>query len=203
MNEAVASNPEDWNRVAEISRKAIRDAEPTRTIVLGSNRWNSALTFDQLRIHDDREVILTFHYYLPMLITHYQANWWPDSMLYEGPLQYPGQPIPPERLARLPEATRAKLAALNEPYDRARMARDFEQPLAAAQRSGLPLYCGEFGVYAKTPQPLRLAWCRDVVSLFKEYGIAWANWDYKGGFALVVNGKSTGIAETMLKVWRD
>ena len=34
--------------------------------------------------------------------------------------------------------------------------------------------------------------------LLTEYGIAWANWDYKGGIALAGNGKSTGIAENLL-----
>ena len=203
MNEAVATNPDDWNRVATQAFQAIRSLEPKRTIVLGSNRWNSALTFDQLQIPDDRETILTFHYYLPMLITHHQANWWPDGMLYNGPLQYPGRPIAPENLARVSEPARSKLEALNEPYDRAHMVRDFAQPLAAAKRTGMPLYCGEFGVYSTVQQPVRLAWYRDVITAFKEHNIAWANWDYKGGFALVDGqGKSTGIAETMIGAWR-
>jgi len=198
MNEAVATDPKDWNRVAMMAYQAIRAREPRRTIVLGSNRWNSALTFDELEVPDDRNTILTFHYYLPMLITHYQANWWSESSLYEGPLQYPGQPIPAATLARLPEATRTRLAPLNTPYDRKTMIADFAKPLSVAKRSGLPLYCGEFGVYDKTPQPVRLAWYRDIVSAFKEHGIAWANWDYKGGFALVKDGKSTGIAEALM-----
>jgi endoglucanase len=43
------------------------------------------------------------------------------------------------------------------------------------------------------------AWYRDMISVFAEHGIAWANWDYKGGFGLVDReGKSTGIAEIML-----
>jgi endoglucanase len=78
------------------------------------------------------------------------------------------------------------------------MVADLAQPLAAAKRTGLPLYCGEFGVFIMTPQPARLAWYRDIASVFREYGIGWANWDYKGGFALVQDGKSTGIAEVLL-----
>jgi len=203
MNEAVATDPADWNRVATLAFKALRTMEPQRTIVLGSNRWNSALTFDQLQVPEDKEMLLTFHHYLPMLITHHQANWWPEGMLYNGPLQYPGRPIPEAHLAQVPEPARSQLAALNQPYDRAAMVADFAQPLAVAKRTGLSLYCGEFGVYSTVPQPVRLAWYRDVIAVFKEYGIAWANWDYKGGFALVDGqGRSTGIAEAMLGVWR-
>jgi endoglucanase len=203
MNEAVATDPADWNRVAMLAFQAIRKLEPHRTIVLGSNRWNSALTFDQLQIPDDGETVLTFHYYLPMLITHHRANWWPEGMLYDGPLQYPGQPIPAANLAGMAEPARSRLTALNQPYDRAHMAADLAQPLAAAARTGLPLYCGEFGVYSQAPQPVRFAWYRDAISVFSEHGIAWANWDYKGGFALMdAQGRSTGIAEVMLGTGR-
>lgn len=198
MNEPVASDPNDWNRVAHAAYRAIRALEPDRTIVLGSNSWNSVDTFDVLDVPDDPLTILTFHYYHPMLITHYQANWWADSVLYEGPLQYPGRPIPPEAFAKLPEDRRAKLARYNEPCDRNAMIASFAKPLAVARRTGLPLYCGEFGVYERTPQPVRLAWYRDMGSALRELGIGWANWDYKGGFALVKDGKSTGIAEALL-----
>ena len=76
------------------------------------------------------------------------------------------------------------------------------QPLAAAKRTGLPLYCGEFGVYSTTPRPIREAWYRDFVAVLAEQGIGWANWDYKGGFALVQNGRSTGLAEIMIAAAR-
>lgn len=198
MNEPVAPSPADWNRVAALAFEAIRRREPERTIVLGSNRWNSVDTFDALSVPDDRHTILSFHYYEPMLVTHYRAPWWLDSALYDGPVQYPGAPIPAERLAAIAEPARSKLAALNAPHDRAVMAAAMAKPLGQARKTGLPLYCGEFGVFEKTPPAPRLAWYRDVISVFREYGIAWANWDYKGGFALVKDGKSTGIAEAML-----
>ncbi len=202
MNEAVATHAKDWNRVAALAFKAIRNREPARTIVLGSNRWNSFATFDELDVPDDRRTLLTFHYYSPMMITHYKAPWWSESALYSGPIQYPGTPIPAANLELVPEPARRQLVALNQPYDRTAMIADLAQPLAVAKRTGLPLYCGEFGVINTTPQPVRLAWYRDLVSVFKEYGIAWANWDYKGGFALVQDGKSTGIAEVMLAAGR-
>ena len=198
LNETVAKDNKDWNRVAHVAFQAIREREPRRTIVLGSNRWNSVKTFDELDVPNDPNTILTFHYYRPMMITHYQAPWWPDGTLYNGPLQYPGQPIPAAVFAQLPEETRTRLAAHNAPHDRRTMVADLAKPLAVAQRTGLTLFCGEFGVHDKAPLPVRQAWYRDLISVFKEYGIAWANWDYKGSFALVKDGKSTGIAEAML-----
>ena len=87
----------------------------------------------------------------------------------------------------------------NEPFDRSRMVADLAQPLAVQARTGLPLYCGEFGCYYKTPRPLRLAWYADMMSVFEQFDIAWANWDYKGSFGIVtVDGQETGVAEMLL-----
>ena len=204
LNEAVAADPQDWNRVAGVAFQAIRELEPRRTIVLGSNQWNSAFTFDELSVPDDANTVLTFHFYHPMLITHHRASWSVEGRMYDGPVQYPGPPIPDGHLAevRPPEAARlvkVDLAKLNRPYDRGAMVADFAQPVAASLRTGRPLYCGEFGVIDLVPQPARVAWYRDIISVFDEYGIGWANWDYKGEFGIVDRlGKSTGIAEAML-----
>lgn len=185
MNEAVAPDDQDWNRVFMYPFRALRKLEPTRTIVLGSNRWNQCATFDQLAIPDDRHLILTFHFYNPMLITHYRAPWVPYIAQYTGPVQYPGKQIPDAEWAKLPEKMQTDLKDENRPYDAAAMQRDIAQPLAARARTGHPLYCGEFGVYQTTPDPLRLAWYRDFRAVLTRHNIAWANWDYRGNFGLV------------------
>ncbi len=58
------------------------------------------------------------------------------------------------------------------------------QTLAVAQKTGLPLYCGEWGCLPAVARESRLAWYRDMVSVLNEKGIGWATWDYKGGFGL-------------------
>ena len=200
MNEAVASDPRDWNRVAMAGFRAIREREPERTIVLGSNTWNQTHTFDVLEVPDDRHMILTFHYYRPMLITHYKATWW-EGGFWGGPVHYPGQPIADEDLRYLNENfTRRTPQWSNEVWNHERIAQDFALPIQVAKRAGAPLYCGEWGAYVTTPTPLRLAWYRDMLSLFAEYNISWCNWDYKGGFAPVVrDGKPTEIVEVLME----
>ena len=46
MNEPVADDPGDWNRLLARAVKAVRKREPRRVVVIGSNRWLSAETFD-------------------------------------------------------------------------------------------------------------------------------------------------------------
>jgi endoglucanase len=199
MNEPVARDPADWNRVAMAGFQAIRQREPGRTVVLGSNYWNQTHTFDVLEVPDDPHLILTYHYYRPMLITHYKATWW-EGGFWAGPVQYPGQPISnedlrylnPDFLARTPQWS-------NEVWNSERFEQDLELPLRVARGTGHPLYCGEWGAYHTTPLPLRLAWYRDMLTIFKKYTISNANWDYKGGFApLVRDGEPSEIVETLL-----
>ena len=199
LNEAVAPDPEDWNKVAHMAFNAVRELEPERTIVLGSNHFCTAATFLDLAVPEDENCILTFHYYNPMFITHYTAPWWEKGAAYAGPIQYPGQPIPPELWAALSPAQQAEWQAENVPFSRETIVAGIEKPLVVRGRTKRPLYCGEFGAYEKTPQPLRLAWYRDMISVFDELGIAWAQWDYKGDFGIVTpDGKDTGLADVLL-----
>lgn len=204
MNEPVANDARDWNRVAKAALDAIREREPQRTILIGSNRWNSVFTFGELEVPPDDHLALTFHYYHPMLITHHQAPWSPEGRMYAGPIQYPGRPIAEENipLAKIPDPTKfgaLDFEELNKPFYRSNMVADLAGPLAVAQATGRPLYCGEFGVADYAPMSVREPWYRDMISVFDEFGIGWANWDYKGQFGIVNRrGESTGIAGIML-----
>jgi endoglucanase len=198
LNEAVAPRPELWNEAAMPVFRALRAAEPDRTLVLGSNWFNSADTFDELEVPGDSRCVLTFHFYSPMFVTHYRAGWWKGGG-YDGPVSYPGAPIADSDWAKLDPEFRKATAQENLPFDRAGMVKRLEKPLRARDRTGRPLYCGEFGCYKACPLEIRLAWYTDIISVFKEYGIAWANWDHKGGFGLFdASGKPTGIDRVLL-----
>lgn len=201
LNEPVARDPEDWNRVAMAAYQAIRDQEPERTIILGSNWMNQYHTFHDLRVPEDDDTILSFHYYSPMFITHYTARWWATGGAYDGPIHYPGRPLAEADLAALDPEFRVTVEKenWNRSFGRAAMVEDLTEPLSVSQETGLPLHCGEFGCYDQTPTPLRVAWYRDILSVFGEHNIAWSNWDYKGSFGLLdQTGTPTPIADVLL-----
>jgi endoglucanase len=50
-----------------------------------------------------------------------------------------------------------------------------------ASALNLPLYCGEFGIYRNFFPDAKLAWYKDMISIFEEYKVAYANWNYKSG----------------------
>ena len=54
----------------------------------------------------------------------------------------------------------------------------WQQPIAKAKKLGLSLYCGEFGIIVDAPEQDRLDWYKDMMALFQESGIGYANWNY-------------------------
>jgi endoglucanase len=197
LNEAVAENPASWNRVSRHVFDVLRVLEPGRTIVLGSNRWNQYQTYPDLDIPPDERLLLTFHYYNPMFITHYRASW-TEFGLYTGPIRYPGRPAPEEGLAELDRVLPGKGRQDNVHYDRETMKQHMMIPHEIAQKTGKALYCGEFGCIHNTPLDIQRRWYGDLVSIFDELGIGWANWEYKGGFGLIDRtGQETGIREAL------
>lgn len=188
MNEPVADDPEQWNKLLSRVRDSIRSWEPERVLVIGSNRWQSAATFDQLRIPaDDRNIILSFHFYEPFHLTHVRASW-TQLKDFKGEVNYPGQIVVN---GTSPEEKRI--------YNKDTLESMMRKPLQLADSLDLPLYCGEFGIIDKAPRKAKLAWYRDMVALFEKHNIAYANWNYKAGSFGIVDEKMRPD-EQMIKI---
>lgn len=186
LNEPVANDPEDWNKLIAQTLKTIRQEEPTRMVVIGSNKWNSVNTFGDLKVpEDDKNLILSFHFYSPHVFTHYKAPWSKKVGFYTGPVKYPGKPLNETDLKDYDQAQVKSLMEDNAEYSKEHMASKMKNAMAVAKELGLQLHCGEFGSYPSTSEEDRLQWYSDMISIFKENNIAWSNWDYKGGFGIV------------------
>ena len=193
MNEPVADDPEDWNRLVKACYSVIRDLEKERVIVIGSNMWQSFRTAEQLALPEgDPNVILSFHYYEPMILTHYQASW-TEYKDYAGPVDYPGQTVTAEQegFGRW----------TSESYDKERFAREFSMAANVAKRYGIPVYCGEYGCLSdEVNDEARYRWLTDMNDVFDELGIARAVWCYRegeGGFG-ILSGLTGPIDQSML-----
>ena len=188
MNEPVADDPELWNKLVDKCSKTIRALEPERRLVIGSNMWQSYDTMDALRVPaDDPCVILSFHYYHPMVLTHYLAGWTKVGE-YKGPVNYPGRLVPEADLAAAPADLKRAMSPERIVFDRSTIAAMVAKPVARAKQLNLPLYCGEWGAIDKAPMELRVRWYEDMRAVLEANNIGWATWDFKGGFGLMKGG---------------
>ena len=202
MNEPVANDPEDWNKIVRKCHSVIRELEKKRVIVIGSNRWQSFDTAAQLSLPEgDPNIILSFHYYSPMLLTHYRASW-TEYRKYSGPVHYPGSCVTEEEMAGLPEEEQAAFGRwTKQSYDKERFKAEFGQVVEVAARYGIPVYCGEYGCLSPAANDeARYAWLTQTNEVFDELGIARAVWCYRegdGGFG-ILSGSSTEPDQKML-----
>ncbi len=189
MNEAVADDHEDWNRLLARAVASIRAREPRRVLVIGSNRWQIASTFPYLKVPvNDRNLILSVHTYAPLVFTHYKAYWTPLKT-YAGSVHYPGPPLTQADLdgyadRKLP-AVAAQLQDARDDYGPDRLLRELQPAIERAKALGLQLYLGEFGCLPSVPRRDRLAYYTDLVAVAEAHDVAWANWDYKGDFGIM------------------
>jgi len=199
MNEAVAPTDEDWNQLVAKLIAAIRVKEPERKIVVGSNMWQTVETFHNLKVPaNDENLILSFHFYYPLVITHYRAPWTAHSP-YTGLVQYPGQSIDTAIYATLTPALVEELKKSNGVWDKERLAETMKPAIDKAKELNLPLYCGEFGAYpAFIDKETRLRWYQDIADVFRENNINNAHWCYKGDFPIVYENASANELPAIL-----
>jgi endoglucanase len=188
LNEAVAPEHDDWNKLLNKAITAIRKIEPNRVLIIGSNMWQIPANLQYLSLPEgDKNIILSFHTYSPMALTHYLADWTP-AKVYKGPVHYPGQIITDEEYSKHVDTTNKELvnqfADARDLYNKQRLIEVFKSGLAFAKSKNLQLYCGEFGCLPTIERKDRLQYYSDLISAFEENNIAWCNWEYKGDFGI-------------------
>ena len=196
LNEPKAPIGEDWNKLAARALAEVRAHEPERIVAIDCNGAADPRTFTELRVPADEKLILTFHFYDPLLFTHYRAHW-SAVKAYEGPINYPGELLAQEDWDALPEHVRWE-ARSESVFSASDVERVLEPALALAKKTGLPLWCGEFGALGTSSDSARERWYRDLLGALKRHGIAWTVWDYKGDFGIIdADGRPTLVQRVL------
>lgn len=206
LNEPSTRNSDDWTRVAGRVYRTILQEDPQRVVMVESAYWGSVMKMDELvAALKGPNLVYSFHFYLPMLVTHQQAPWWEDGKAYRERVGYPG-PIPKtsEYLSReLPPKTREVLEFEDKVWNKEAL-RKLLEPVERLSKEGYRLYCGEFGVYEKAPRDARLNWTRDVVDLLAELNVGRGYWNYKwldfGVYPKTEEGGTGPLDQEMLKI---
>ena len=182
LNEPKAPNGGDWNELAARALVEVRKHEPERFVAIDSNGTADPRAFTELRVPEDEKLILSFHFYDPLFFTHYRAHW-SGVKAYEGPIDYPGELVSQQDWDALPERARLEGRGVRV-FTEADIERLLEPALALAEKTGLPLWCGEFGALGTTSEPARERWYRDLLGALRRHRIPWTVWDYKGDFGV-------------------
>jgi endoglucanase len=149
-----------WGQFAAEAVGIIRLTNPTRPIIIGPGEWNSAVQLQFFTPPEDRNQIITFHYYSPFHFTHQGAEWADGSEAWMG-TKWNGS-------------------------DSLRMIMRQDLFLAAdwGKRNNRPIFLGEFGAYHKADMDSRALWTDAVARTAEELGITWAYWEFCSGFGV-------------------
>ncbi|MEX0323283.1 MAG: glycoside hydrolase family 5 protein [Puniceicoccaceae bacterium] len=186
LNEAVADDHEDWNKLVAKCIASIRKDEATRVLVIGSNKWQGAWSMKFLKVpEDDPFIILSFHTYHPHAFTHYKASWTGEYSSYTGPINYPGLLVSDEYIESMPDGhNKDFLKSQQGPNNKESLREHVMEAVVVARELDLPLYCGEWGCMKTVDEQQMLQWYRDMSDVLKEEGVDHAIWDYKGHFGI-------------------
>jgi aryl-phospho-beta-D-glucosidase BglC (GH1 family) len=187
LNEIVLPDSNPWNALVKQAVARIHTIDPQRLIVVGGNHYNAVNELKNLDVIADPKILYTFHFYIPMVVTHQKAPWVPALVAYNQQVDYPGKaPRLEDFLKNHPEHQSALVTEVGMRFDKDYLRSMLQPALDFSQRSGQPVYCGEYGVYEGAPMPTRQNWTRDLVTLLNEFSVGRAYWSYKAmDFGLV------------------
>ena len=178
LNELRDVDPEKWNRLADRTVAALRELNPTRTIIVGSVQWNAARALKDLRVYDDENIVYTFHMYEPFEFTHQQGVLQADPLYYNRKMPYPGDI---ERYRDYEAVVHGEENAYPQ-YEKMDIAflRDALQGAVefAKAHPDKILWCGEFGTIRHANIVWRENWMADMITILKENDIPYCVWNY-------------------------
>ena len=171
--------PELWNIYFADALKVIRKNNPTRAVLMGTANYGGLGSVPSLKIPDDKNIILTVHYYNPFSFTHQGADWvGTDAQKWLGTLW--------EDLAS----------------ERNQVTAEFEYLSAFAKQKNIPVHVGEFGAYSKADIESRARWTTFLARWFEEQGFSWAYWEFSAGFGIynpTTQQYNTKLVDALLK----
>lgn len=144
---------------------AIREADPDREIVI-DGLGGGNIPMPELA---DLELIQSGRGYQPMIITHYDASWCPDTK-GKSFQDYPGAEYDDKKW---------DINTLRQHY----------KPWKDLEKQNVKVHIGEFGCFNSVPNDTALRWFSDLFTVYKENNWGYSLWNFEGPFGIVSHGR--------------
>ena len=210
LNEPHGITDKRWGEIQGMVIDAIRRIDQKHAIIVGGTDYNSIGKLSTIPEYEDKNLIYTFHFYDPFLFTHQGASWGEPPVL----TTLAGVPFPADR-KRMPKVSKELRgtwieSSLNYSYQNdgtpKKLYSTLDRAVAFSRTRGVPIFCGEFGVYMiQSPETDRVIWYEVVSGALDRRNISRTSWDYYGGFGIFNNEKggdffadlNTGVVRAM------
>ena len=148
-----------WNEYLASALKIIRETNPNRTVIIGPGNWNGIESLPTLKLpKQDKNIIVTVHFYHPMSFTHQGAPWSKNNKDLTG-IKWTGT-----EEEKIFIDSKLKVAA---DWSRA---------------NNRPIFLGEFGAYDKGDMDSRARYTAHVARTAEKFGFSWAYWQFDSDF---------------------
>jgi endoglucanase len=144
-----------WNELLKETLAVVRKSNPARTVVIGPANYNDIQQLKLLELpKEDRNIIVSIHYYLPYEFTHQGAHWVADSNVWLG-IKWTGSDSEKQAVIR-----------------------DFDDAAGWAKENNRPIFIVEFGANSKADMDSRARWTKFVADTAIERGFSFTYWDF-------------------------
>lgn len=155
-----AINVDVWNSLLKDALAVIRRTNPERNVIIGPAFWNGFGKLNSLKLPDeDRHIIATVHYYLPMNFTHQGAYWNKETVNLSG-------------------------VKWGTDEEKQKIANDFAGVQTWSKANNRPILLGEFGAYDKGEMGERAKYTAFVARTAESMGWAWTYWQFDADFVV-------------------
>lgn len=193
----------NWSDMQGRIIKAVRGCNSDMIMIVTG--WGGKLeNLQALPDYNDSRLIYTFHYYEPYIFTHQGAYW------DENTVKLSDYPFPYDE-ARMPEihpdwAKEPYFTYLYDSYTEMATVEKIHQDIKAiadwANKSGKPVFCGEFGALNTSGPADRYRWYKAVADALNDNNIPWTLWQYNDNlpvnFSIFKDGKNYSTLDTEL-----
>ncbi len=152
--------PQLWNEFLSEALAIIRATNPGRTVIVGPPFWNGIDHLQELALpEEDRNLIVTVHYYDPHVFTHQGALWEKETAHISG-------------------------VKWGSEEEKKKVENDFARAQKWSLEHRRPILLGEFGAYDKAPMESRARYTAYVARTAESLGWAWTYWQFDDDFIL-------------------